>query len=115
MLSDANFLPYGKSMVEPARKNWKQLTLMEDAMMIHRIMRAPEKRIFKVDIGNIPPNEVDNYMQRINTGGSIVLDLSVGDTLKIYALLDTNDSSTSATVGSSSESKTYFGGYKLIE
>ena len=58
---------------------------------------------------------VDNYMQRINTGGSIVLDLSVGDTLKIYALLDTNDSSTSATVGSSSESKTYFGGYKLIE
>ena len=65
MLSDANFLPYGKSMIEPARKNWKQLTLMEDAMMIHRIMRAPEKRIFKVDIGNIPPNEVDNYMQRI--------------------------------------------------
>jgi hypothetical protein len=38
---------------------------MEDAMLIHRIMRAPEKRIFKVDIGNIPPNEVDNYMQRI--------------------------------------------------
>ena len=65
MLSDANFLPYGKSMVEPARKNWKQLTLMEDAMMIHRIMRAPEKRIFKIDIGNIPPNEVDNYMQKV--------------------------------------------------
>ena len=65
MLSDSNFLPYGKSMVEPARKNWKQLTLMEDAMMIHRIMRAPEKRIFKIDIGNIPPNEVDNYMQRV--------------------------------------------------
>ena len=38
---------------------------MEDAMLIHRIMRAPEKRVFKVDIGNIPPNEVDNYMQRI--------------------------------------------------
>jgi len=65
LLSDTNFLPYGKSMVEPARKSWKQLTLMEDAMMIHRIMRAPEKRIFKVDIGNIPPNEVDSYMQRI--------------------------------------------------
>jgi hypothetical protein len=38
---------------------------MEDAMLIHRIMRAPEKRVFKIDIGNIPPNEVDNYMQRI--------------------------------------------------
>jgi hypothetical protein len=38
---------------------------MEDAMLIHRVMRAPEKRIFKVDVGNIPPNEVDNYMQKI--------------------------------------------------
>jgi len=41
------------------------LSLMEDAMLIHRIMRAPEKRIFKIDIGNIPPNEVDNHMERI--------------------------------------------------
>jgi hypothetical protein len=65
LLSDTNFLPYGKSMIEPSRKVWKQLTLMEDAMMIHRIMRAPEKRIFKVDIGNIPPAEVDTYMQRV--------------------------------------------------
>ena len=65
MLSDGNFLPYGKSMLEGARKVWKQLTLMEDAMLIHRIMRAPEKRVFKVDIGNIPPNEVDNFMQRL--------------------------------------------------
>jgi len=65
LLSDTNFLPYGKSMIEPSRKCWKQLTLMEDAMMIHRIMRAPEKRIFKVDIGNIPPAEVDTYMQRV--------------------------------------------------
>ena len=65
LLSDSNFLPYGKSMLEGARKVWKQLVLMEDAMLIHRIMRAPEKRIFKVDIGNIPPNEVDNFMQKI--------------------------------------------------
>jgi len=63
--SDANFLPYGKSMVEGGRRVWKQLQLMEDAMLIHRVMRAPEKRIFKVDVGNIPPNEVDNYMQKI--------------------------------------------------
>ena len=65
LMSDANFLPYGKSMLEGARKVWKQLTLMEDAMLIHRIMRAPEKRIFKLDIGNIPPNEVENFMQQI--------------------------------------------------
>ena len=67
LLSDSNFLPYGKSMLEGARRVWKQLSLMEDAMLIHRIMRAPEKRIFKVDIGNIPPNEVDNHMERIMT------------------------------------------------
>ena len=65
MLSDTNFLPYGKSMVEGARRIWKQLSLMEDAMLIHRIMRAPEKRIFKIDIGNINPIEVDGYMQKI--------------------------------------------------
>jgi hypothetical protein len=65
MLSDTNFLPYGKSMLEGARKTWKQLTLMEDAMMIHRIMRAPAKRVFNIDIGNIPPNEVDSYMQQV--------------------------------------------------
>lgn len=65
LLTDSNFLPYGKSIIEPARKVWKQLTLMEDAMLINRIMRAPEKRIFKIDVGNIPPMEVDTYMQKI--------------------------------------------------
>ena len=63
LLGDTNFLPYGKSMLEGARKLYKQLVLMEDAMLIHRIMRAPEKRVFKVDIGNIPPGEVDGYIQ----------------------------------------------------
>ena len=65
LLSDSNYLPYGKSQIEGARKSYKQLTLMEDAMLIHRIMRAPEKRVFKLDIGNIPPAEVDNYMQQV--------------------------------------------------
>ena len=65
LMSDTNFLPYGKSMIEPARKIFKQLTLMEDAMLIHRIMRAPERRVFKIDVGNIPPNEVDNHIQSI--------------------------------------------------
>jgi len=65
LMSDSNFMPYGKSMLEGARRVWKQLSLMEDAMLIHRIMRAPEKRIFYTDIGNIPPAEVDNYMQKM--------------------------------------------------
>jgi hypothetical protein len=65
LLSDTNFLPYGKAMIENGRRIWKQVSLMEDAMLIHRIMRAPDKRVFKIDIGNIPPTEVDNYMQKI--------------------------------------------------
>jgi hypothetical protein len=67
LLTDTNFLPYGRSIIEPTRKVWKQITLMEDAMMIHRIMRAPDKRIFKIDIGNIPPNEVDAFMESMIT------------------------------------------------
>jgi len=65
LMSDANFLPYGKSMIESARKVFKQLILMEDAMLLHRIMRAPERRLFYIDVGNIPPNEVDSHMQNI--------------------------------------------------
>jgi hypothetical protein len=81
MLSDSNYLPYGKSQLEGARRVWKQLTLMEDAMLIHRMMRAPEKRIFKVDIGNIPPNEVENFMQQIiNKMKKVpVIDQNTGD------------------------------------
>ena len=65
LLSDFNYLPYGRSYLEPGRKIWKQMTLMEDAMLIHRIVRAPEKRTFFVNVGNIPPNEVETYMQRM--------------------------------------------------
>jgi hypothetical protein len=64
LLSDSNFLPYGRSYLEPARKIYKQVNLMEDAMLIHRIMRAPEKRMFYVNVGNIPPNEVEQFMQK---------------------------------------------------
>ena len=64
LLTDTNFLPYGRSYIEPARKLFKQYVLMEDAMLIHRIVRAPEKRIFYVNVGNIPPAEVENFMQK---------------------------------------------------
>ncbi len=64
LLSDMNYLPYGRAYIEPARKLFKQYSLMEDAMLIHRIVRAPEKRIFKINVGSIPPNEVENFMQK---------------------------------------------------
>ena len=64
LLTDLNYLPYGRAYIEPARKLFKQYTLMEDAMLIHRIVRAPEKRIFYVNVGGIPPNEVEQFMQK---------------------------------------------------
>jgi len=64
LIADTNYLPYGRSYIEPARKIFKQYTLMEDAMLIHRIARAPEKRIFYVNVGGIPPNEIDAFMQK---------------------------------------------------
>jgi len=68
LISDTNYLPYGRSYLEPARKVFKQMTLMEDAMLIHRIMRSPEKRMFYINVGNIPPAEVEQFMQKtINT------------------------------------------------
>ena len=62
LLTDSNYLPYGRSYLEPARKVFKQLMLMEDAMLIHRIMRAPEKRVFYVNVGAIPPDQVEQFM-----------------------------------------------------
>jgi hypothetical protein len=64
LIADTNYLPYGRSYIEPARKIYKQMTLMEDAMLIHRIMRAPEKRMFYINVGAIPPNEVEQFMQK---------------------------------------------------
>lgn len=67
LLSDTNFLPYGKSILEVARKEFKRMTLAEDAMLLNRIMRAPERRVFKIEVGNIPPEEVDAYIEEITT------------------------------------------------
>jgi len=64
LLTDVNFLPYGRAYIEPARRIFKQYTLMEDAMLIHRITRSPDRRVFKINVGSIPPNEVENFMQK---------------------------------------------------
>ena len=76
-------------------------------MVVYLYLNGSSVAEFTDDFGN-------NVMYRINLGGSIALDLSAGNYLQIYALLDTADGSTAAVVGSS-EAHTYFGGYKLIE
>lgn len=65
MLGNDSFLPYGQSVIEPARRIWRQLILIEDAMLIYRIVRSPERRVFYIDVGNINPDQVDTFMEQI--------------------------------------------------
>jgi len=65
VLGNDKYVPYGTSVLEPARRIWRQLTLLEDAMMAYRIVRAPDRRVFKIDVGSIPADEVEQYMQKV--------------------------------------------------
>jgi hypothetical protein len=65
LLGDDRKLPYGTSMLEKARRIWKQLILAEDAMLIYRTSRAPERRVFKVFVGNMDDQDVEGYVQRV--------------------------------------------------
>ena len=64
--SDA-FLPYGSSVLESARRIWRQLILIEDAMLVYRVIRAPERRVFYIDVGNVPPENVGTYLEQAKT------------------------------------------------
>ncbi len=64
ILGDDTFLPYGRSILEPVRKLWKQLNLIEDAYIVYFITRAPEKRVFKIDVGGIDANNIPALMQK---------------------------------------------------
>jgi hypothetical protein len=80
LLGDDRRLPYGTSMLEKARRIWKQLLLSEDAMLIYRVTRAPERRIFKIFVGNIDEADVPSYVQKIanNFKKSPVIDQKTG-------------------------------------
>ena len=80
LLGDDRRLPYGTSMLEKARRIWKQLLLSEDAMLIYRVTRAPERRIFKIFVGNIDEQDVPQYVQKIanNFKRSPVIDEKTG-------------------------------------
>ena len=64
--SDA-FLPYGSSVLEGARRVWRQLILIEDAMLVYRVIRSPERRVFYIDVGNIPPENIADYLEQAQT------------------------------------------------
>lgn len=63
ILGNDLFLPYGTSILEPARRIWRQLIMMEDAMLVYRVVRSPERRVFYIDVGNIAPNDIPAFME----------------------------------------------------
>lgn len=65
LLGDDRKLPYGTSFLEKARRIWKQLILAEDAMLVYRVTRAPERRVYKIFVGNIDNEDVDSYVDMI--------------------------------------------------
>tara|TARA_R110000803_G_scaffold60710_2_gene120145 strand:+ start:22612 stop:24435 length:1824 start_codon:yes stop_codon:yes gene_type:complete len=65
LLGDDRRLPYGTSLLEKVRRIWKQLLLSEDAMMVYRVTRAPERRVFKINVGNIDDQDVQAYVNKI--------------------------------------------------
>jgi hypothetical protein len=80
LLGNDMFLPYGSSIIEPARRIWRQLILIEDAMLVYRVVRAPERRVFYIDVANVPPQEVPQYIeqQRSNLRTTPVADRATG-------------------------------------
>jgi hypothetical protein len=67
VLGNDKYVPYGTSVLEPARRIWRQLTLLEDAMMAYRIVRSPERRVFYIDVGNIAAEDVEQYIEQVKT------------------------------------------------
>lgn len=67
VLGNDKYTPYGTSVLDPARRIWRQLVLMEDAMMAYRIVRSSERRVFYIDVGNIAPQDVETFVQKTIT------------------------------------------------
>lgn len=80
LLGNDAFLPYGASVLEGARRIWRQLILIEDAMLVYRVIRSPERRVFYIDVGNIPPENVSDYIEQAQTSlkRNAVVDKSTG-------------------------------------
>lgn len=57
--------PFGLSVLQPAFKDYQKLSMLEDSSIIYRIVRAPERRVFYIDVGNMPPQRVKQYLEQI--------------------------------------------------
>ena len=67
LLGDDKYLPYGSSVLNKVRRVFRQLVMAEDAMLTYRIIRAGEKKVFKIDVGNIDEDDIENYIYKVAT------------------------------------------------
>lgn len=67
LLGNDAYLPYGSSVLEPARRIWRQLILIEDAMLVYRIVRSPERRVFHIEVANTPAEHIDTFIEEVKT------------------------------------------------
>jgi hypothetical protein len=67
LLGDDKYLPYGSSVLNKVRRVFRQLVMAEDAMLTYRIIRAGEKKVFKIDVGNIDEDDIEDYIYKVAT------------------------------------------------
>lgn len=93
LLGNDVFLPYGTSVIDGARRTWRQIVMLEDSMLVYRITRAVDRRVFYVDIGGIPADEVDNFMEqaKVSVRSQSVVDRSTGRVDLRYAAMSIED------------------------
>lgn len=107
LLGNDMFLPYGSSMIDGARRTWRQLVMIEDAMLVYRVTRAVDRRVFYVDVGGVAPDEIGNYMEQAK--GAIrsqgVVDRDTGRMDMRYAPLSIEEDFWIATRGGESGTK----------
>jgi len=65
ILTDRDTDPYGGSLLKPGVKTYRRLTLLEDVMLVYRISRAPERRVFYIDVGNMNYTDAKKFIQKI--------------------------------------------------
>lgn len=87
------FHPYGSSFLESARRTWRQLVMLEDAMLVYRVVRSPERRVFYIDVSGIHPNDVPTYMETVTQTikGNDVIDKMNGRMDLRYNAIDVNE------------------------
>jgi transcriptional regulator with XRE-family HTH domain len=80
ILGNDLFLPYGTSFLESARRPWRQLTMLEDSMLVYRLVRSPERRVFYIDVSAVHPNDIPSYMEAVKEGmrGASVIEQQTG-------------------------------------